>query len=140
REFKSDKLRHHDTSLDQVLAEPRLPMVAKAVFLSLRTRATLERKSQEFVDRGQEDPKLEDAMSLDSLGRLADEAMRQREQMAAQLLKLKAMKGNGGVGAANAAGGGAVAELSTEDEQKTIVEHVKRLVVERTPADAKIAA
>ncbi len=135
RAFKSDKLRHHDTSLDQVLAEPRLPMVAKAVFLSLRTRATLERKSQEFVDRGQADPKLEEAMSLDSLGKLADEAMRQRQQMAAQLMKLKGMKGKGGNAAAGAA---AEAEPPPEQAQKQIAEHVRRIVVERTPADAKI--
>ena len=42
RSFKSDKLRHHNSSLAQVLAEPALPAVAKQAFLSLRSRVALE--------------------------------------------------------------------------------------------------
>jgi hypothetical protein len=52
RSFKSDKLRHHNSSLSQVLAEPALPAVAKRAFLSLQARVALEqrRDSQRAVE------------------------------------------------------------------------------------------
>jgi hypothetical protein len=49
REFKSDNLRHNNTPLDQVLAEPALPHVAKNAFLAVRSSITRAKEEQDSV-------------------------------------------------------------------------------------------
>jgi hypothetical protein len=123
REFKSDKLRHHNTSLGEVLAHPDLPLVAKSVFLSLRTRATLERQSQRAIERGEADPKLEEAMPLDALDKLAEEAMKWKAAAEAHLTQA----------------GAAAQAPPVESPQDTLAKHIHRVVAQHTPSGAKIA-
>ena len=126
REFKSDKLRHHNTSLDEILARPGLPLVAKSVFLSLRARATLERQSQRAIERGEADPKLEEAMPLDALDKLADEAMKWKLGAEAHFKKAAAAKAAVAV------------EKNEEDEKRKLTDHIRRIAVQHTPADANV--
>ena len=126
REFRSDKLRHHNTTLEEVLAETRLPLVARSVFLSLRARVSLERESQRAVERGELDRHVEEALPLELLATIVAEGMqpfKQHEKPEPDLDPAVEAERK---------------RHEHEQAQQRLAEHVRKIVVQHTPSDAQV--
>ena len=123
REFRSDKLRHHNTTLAEVLSEKRLPLVARSVFLSLRARVTLERQAQRAHERGESDGSIEDALPLEALAAVVEEGMRPPAPASKPPDPQEEARRK---------------QQEHERAQAQLAEHVRRIVVEHTPSEARV--